>query len=1008
MRPTLLVPATCLACTTLLLLAGCGAPEGLRATPAGDGPRIVVDWDAEPLPEIPFPNDLATRLDSDSPTGLYLNFSEEAPTELERRARRQVNKMSGFGVYSPITVRFEALLDLDNIVARHPDDYDTSDDAFLIIDVNPASPHFGEAAELDVGHGRFPGDLLNPTRYFPNEPRAETASLLFELVEEDLNANGILDEGEDTDSDGVLDHPNVYPEGGDPRQDLLTWYERETNTLIMRPVVPLREENRYAVVLTSRLVDADGQAVVSPWEWVNHTRQTQDLRALVDILPTFGLTVEDVSFAWTFTTGRITGDMFDVRDGLMGQGPFAALADEYPPGIHTAYPVYDDPDGGNNYALPAERFFPVLNSLGLFGDNGDTLVALYEQTSHVVGGAFTTPSFLVDRDDGGDGDMTDEWWDIDAKTGEYVAGPERVPFTCTIPKASEGFQQPFPVGFFGHGYGSSRFEGLGFTWALNRLGWAVCITDFPGHGVTLDPEDLEVLQPVLEATGLIPFLDHLHEDRDVDVTNDGVGDSGADQWTSDGFHTADMVRQSVVDWTQMIRSLDACGTGTMGVDVNGDGVDEVSCDWDGDGVPDLGGPGARYVLMGGSLGGINAAVAAAVEPRFEASAPIVAGAGFMDIGWRSPLGGVVEAVVGRVMSPIFLGRPQEDGTLNITQMVMSGQDDEERPVATLPSVPAGGRITVSNLANGETRSASIPADGALRVHVPADAMDYWEKRVATGMPRTGPLEGAIYQVADNEGLGDRLSIRVEDAEGTEVAVIETFETEITHEGVTMAAGSPLIALSSGLGHRRGTPRLRRVVNVLAQVTEPGDPIAYSPYYFERASEVRDGEPVNILLMPTAGDEIVCVATEYALARASNLYDRHAVDERYGMTVDRWLIETEAIRGAEQWGPWEDKQGDGVLFDVDDMDGGIDMFGEPSHAPLLASVTTSAGVSGMRVPYASPRGSHGMGLPDTSLPFDIATYSIMQASWYLATGGQELLDDPCFEDLSCAFFRTLDP
>ncbi len=1002
-----LISSTVLVTASVLLVASCSAPQGLRLTPEGDGPRIVVDWDADPLPEIPFPNDLATRLDEGSPTGLYLNFSEEAPTEMERRARRQVNKMSGFGVYSPITVRFEAPLNLDNIANRHRNDYDTSDDAFYVIDVDPSSPHYGEAAELDVGHGRFPGDLLEPGRYFPNEPRAETASLLFELVEEDLNNNGVLDPGEDTDSDGVLDHPNVYPEGGDPREDLMTWYERETDTLIMRPVVPLREMNTYAVVLTSRLIGEDGNATVSPWEYVNHTRQTQALSPIRRFLPNFGLDLEDVSFAWTFTTGRITGDLFDVRDGLWGEGPFAALAEEYPPGIHTAYPVYDHPDGGNSYVLPADRFFPPLNSLGLFGDEGDTLVELNEAADYLVGGAFTTPTFLVDRDDGGDGDMTDEWWDIDAMTGEYVAGPERVPFTCSIPKASEGFQQPFPVGFFGHGYGSSRFEGLGFTWALNRLGWAVCVVDFPGHGVTLDPEDFETMQPLLEATGLLPFLDHLYEDRDVDVTNDGVGDSGADQWTSDGFHTADMVRQSAVDWIQMIRSLDACGTGTMGVDVNGDGAEEVSCDWNGDGVPDIGGPDARYVLMGGSLGGINSAVTAAVEPRFEASAPIVAGAGFMDIGWRSPLGGVVEAVVGRVMNPIFLGRPQEDGSLDITQMVISGQDDEERPVASLPSVPSGGRITVTNLDNGEVRSATIPDDGALRVHVPADALDYWEKREAAGMPMTGPVAGAVYQVADNAGLGDRLSILIEDAAGAEVAVIETFEEEISFEGVTMSPGSPLVALSSGLGHRRGTPRLRRVVNVLAQVTEPGDPIAYAPYYFDRADEVRDGQPLNMYLMPTAGDEIVCVAAEYSLARAAGIYDRHSIDERYGMSVDAWLIETEAIRGAEQWGPWTNDEGDPVLFDVDDLDNGVNMFGEPSDAPLRATITTSAGMSGMRVPYASPRGSHGPGLPDSNLEFDVGTYSVMQASWYLATGGQELLDDPCFEDLSCTYFRSLD-
>ena len=71
-----------------------------------------------------------------------MNISEEATTELERKARRKINEMTGFGIYAPITVSFDAPLDLDNIVDRHPDDGDFSDDAFLIIDVNPDSPNY--------------------------------------------------------------------------------------------------------------------------------------------------------------------------------------------------------------------------------------------------------------------------------------------------------------------------------------------------------------------------------------------------------------------------------------------------------------------------------------------------------------------------------------------------------------------------------------------------------------------------------------------------------------------------------------------------------------------------------------------------------------------------------------------------------------------------------------------------------------------------------------------------
>ena len=91
-------------------LSGCAPyPTGLRLTPDGTGPVIVVDWDAQPLPEIPLPNDLATRPDPHSVTGLRLNISEIAPTEMEREARRKINHLTGFGIYAPFTVSFDAL-----------------------------------------------------------------------------------------------------------------------------------------------------------------------------------------------------------------------------------------------------------------------------------------------------------------------------------------------------------------------------------------------------------------------------------------------------------------------------------------------------------------------------------------------------------------------------------------------------------------------------------------------------------------------------------------------------------------------------------------------------------------------------------------------------------------------------------------------------------------------------------------------------------------------------------
>src|SRR5690606_9212164 len=102
--------------------------------------------------------------------------------------------------------------------------------------------------------------------YFPNDPQASESNLLFETLDEDENDNGVLDPGEDRDFDGHLDTPNTL--GGVPADgavpgydDLLTFYERSSNTLILRPVLPLHERRRYAVVVTRRLRGADAAPV---------------------------------------------------------------------------------------------------------------------------------------------------------------------------------------------------------------------------------------------------------------------------------------------------------------------------------------------------------------------------------------------------------------------------------------------------------------------------------------------------------------------------------------------------------------------------------------------------------------------------------------------------------------------------------------------------------------------------------------------------------------------------
>ena len=994
-----------------ILLSGCQtAPLGIRSTPDGSGPVVVVDWDAEPLPELPFPNNLATRPDATSPTGRRLNISTEAVTEYESEIRAKLNQLSGFGIFSPISVSFTAPLDLDNIAQRHRDDLrldetQFSDDAFFLINIDPTSPSYLQAVALEVGQGRYPMDVPRSDRFFPNDSRAQSPTVIFDTVDEDLNGNGVLDWGEDTDNDGILDVPNLYPIDGDPVDDLLSFYERSTNTLLFRPVEPLLEETTYAVVLTERLTDESGQPVRSPWEFVHHLDQSEDLSALPDALSTLSLSIDDVAFAWTFSTGRVTGDLVDIRLGLYGEGPFATLKDEYPAGVQQAHEIHEI-DNIDPYTLPLSNLVTVFLNLGILEGEGGEIAAdsFTRYGSHMVGGSFSSPYFLVDKDDGGRDD-SDELFELDPLKGTYVAAPMRIPFTCALPNAESGSPPPYDVVIYGHGYGSSRVESLSFGWVFTQLGFAFCFMDFPGHGPTIKEEQLPLIESVLEATKLLPFLTHLQDSRSRDLNNDGKKDSGGDQWSADVFHTRDMVRQAVVDWMQFVRSLKACGKGEMILD-NGDSA--MSCDWDRDGVFDIGGEDAKYYILGGSLGGINSGVAAAVMPEIEAFAPVAGGGGLFDMALRTEIGGAVEAMHGRIMSPLFLGYPNEEtGALSIVQMVNSERKMRELTIQTIPSFPPNGKIIVENLNNGEVRTGLIPTDGRFRLGMPCDALDPAEKRLAAGIPDTGPEDGSVYSVPENEGLGDPLRITIYDENDNLLHTIDQWAEDVLHEGVTMSAGSPLIAGSFGSGRIRGSSDLRRIATIFGAALEGGDPIAYAPHYFLRPYEKLGGNQTNVLLMPTIGDSIVPVSAGIANARAAGLINQTEIDPRYGMSIDQWLVEKHVIQGVEQYGPYVDINGNQCLFDADDLDNGLDETGAPSEAPLRISKQTDVGISGLRLPYVSTTGAHGFSFPQPSKPGDQNSFAINTISYYFYTNGQELSADPCMSDFSCDWIPELD-
>jgi len=976
-----------------LLLCACGADlDGLLRTPPGSGPSVVFDLEAKPLPELPFPNDLATRADPSSLTGRRVNASLVATIGLERRVRQKIDQLDGFGTLQPVSVAFDAPLDIDDLLARHRDNINFTDDAVYLINIDRQSVDFGKPVLLDIGRGNYPLTLKSSSSYFDADPRAGAGNVLFETVEEDLNGNGVLDPGEDTDDDGVLDHPNVWPPGADPVDGLMTFYESETNTLIMKPVVPLRERSRYAVVLTRRLKGRNGQPVRSPFPFVHHHSQTEALAALEDALMMdggrYGLPrLGDVAFTWVYSTQAVTAEIVAVREGLHGIGPLAWLEDQYPV---DAVPdrCLDAKQEPPFYVLPADMLLDIFSVLGeqLLGEYMSMAQPFVDSFAHVdyfASGSFVSPDFLRTGEDGRDpAAVHEENFDVDLKSGRAEVESKVHRLIIAVPKETAEHKAPFPVVVYCHSYSSFRAESLGFAGFMAREGFATVGIDAWGHGLPLDYAVEELIIAFGKSYGFLPFAETLLHGRARDLNGNGAMDSGGDYWTAYAFHTRDVVRQSVVDHFQLIRVLRGFdGTRTWELDQDGDGKDDLAGDFNGDGKVDLGGPDAEYYAWGQSGGGIHSAVLGPLEPRIRATAPTAGGGGLSDVGMRTMLGGVRNAVMLRTMGPLVLGEPTGDGGLRVFMRVALSNENEGLHLGTVQGVEPGDRVAVKNLDTMEEFTATVQTGRRFRVSMAADRDDWF--RVIFRDPR-----------------------------GREITRIERFERDATFgagETPNFHAGDPLRTPTEGFGIERCTPDLRRFVGLFQMILEPADPANFATHYFLDPLDIRPEGPTttNILEVVCLGDQDVPIQTQATIGRAAGVIEHLDVEPRFGMTPNDWLIANHVYEGLArlQRFPGTGVQGDGLaVFDPDDLDDGADGFNAPEpgpEGPLRATVSTATGESGVRFAYMLPEGQHGVFPTGEDPDFDMFSYFVNMVGRYFASGSTEILDDTCLESASCA-------
>ena len=1049
---------------SLLAVAGCSPAEGLL--PAADADVTVkFDFDARPLPEIPLPNDIATRPDDHSRTGRRLNASMIAPTNMEQRTRRLIDELDGWGPYQPIAIPFTGPIDPMSIINRHSDaDYDTSDDAIFLINIDRNSDEFGELVHLDLGNGNYPVVLERGDKYGTNDPRASSLSLMFEETDEDLNGNGKLDPGEDenhngvldpgedrngngvldlpedTDADGVLDKPNYLP-GRSPAADdlagradaLMSFYESETHTVIAKPLTPLQEQTTYAVVVTRRIRDTNGNPVGSPFSFVNHVAQTQALEPLLEVLPE-GLDEDEIAFAFPYSTMSATADWIAVRDGLYGHGVQSHLSDDFAPELAQLFKLKatgpgERFEGRTPYVMHHEDWETVLIAAGtgLLGlspasQQGQSMLDSHKYVDFHAMGTYQSPQLFERFDENGQPLNLDlQSWPIDMDRNPVAARPEEVPFWAVIPRKEvsvRGEGKMAPIVLLGHGYGSNRVgEMIGFSGFLSMFGVATISTDNVSHGLGLNEEESGLLGTIMTAAGLEPGLEavefvrggYVDDDGDgepdrhfQDLDRDGVVDSGVDFWTSYLFHTRDMMRQSSLDYMQLIRVIRSWdGTKTWPYDVNNNGIeDDLAGDFDGDGVVDVGSESPIYML-GASLGGIMSTTLGAMEPEIEAIVPIAGGGRLADVGARSQQGGVPDAVMMRVIGPTYQVTLADDGSAQVfTQFTElndlvdvpirrlippSATDAEGRPGSD-PTLQPGDTMIVRNLVNEEVACAYVLPDtadngvaGRARISLPSDVGD----GVVIDFYRGPVLETGSEECELIDEPGDPL-LTIDkmqtpfDAEGN----------PYTLEGIPIPGGD-LVALAEGLGLERTTPSLRRFMDLGQMVLDPTDPGVVSRFLSrEKLTYPGTGDETGAryLMVTTVGDMSVPAHSGVTVARAAGALNYLDNDPRWGVPPNQVLLDTytaEAVNTLRRHTYMDPPEDDdtrsllgldgtmGVHVDVENFSEGDDIWGEniprldePLH--LVDTRDTEGnemdGYSGAVFPYALPSGQHGFALP----------------------------------------------
>lgn len=914
------------------------------------GPRIDFNPFQTPLPDIPFPNDTVMKINRDTATGRSWNTSLIKPTKHEQDLRMLLNTLDGFGPSAPITVSFERPLDL-NTVHR---------ESIFVVNIEPGHPREGERVPLDFSDGFFPFEGQRHA-YYGHDEFSMTPSLLF--TEDNIT---------DLDGDGV-DEPIVH-------------YDLTSNTLILRPIIPLAQDAKHAVILTSdvkgKTKSGEISSIQSPFKHKSFASQLKDVhRALVSL----DLTADDLSFAWVYTTSNIVRPMQTLRDGLYDQGPLARLATQASSkikGIRDTSILNDvqvEKEGASvrdhRYMLQADFLTGILKLMTQAQGN-DSVVFDLNYVDYIVFGSWDTPNIRL---------TPQKTLSVNLHTGIGDIGIEEVPFLIAIPKTTDKHKPPFPMVLYFHGTGTSRFEALAIANQMARQGIAVISFDQVGHGPLLQDIDrllaesdisevllqgiVRILVNLLAPDQISKFndlsvsdsLERLKEvglfaelavhGRAEDYNQDGRFDPGESFFYSNPFSLCSSFTQDLVDFMQMVKVIRALSQDNVPAtplkNPQSATYQELepyllAGDFNADGILDIGGPNVALSVAGTSLGGIHAVMAGAIEPEVSVVTPIVAGAGLAQIISRSGLHFILDPLMQEIFGTRVIGCMHEGRLyLSLSNHANLCTESIEGSFASLPAPKIGTHVSLTNQNNKGSVKGSINDAGGFTLTISSDKKDR-----------------LLIEFYTNE----------EDKNGT---MINSFEVE------TMIDGS---------GYQRNSYDFRMAFTVQQHIFDQCDPANFARHLF--LDPLPGHAPKSVLFLNAIGDDTVPVSTSMILALASGVF---------GVTLDDWwdlmhiLIEVGVFKNE--------------LYDVHDI-----LKNNPKDQPaidLFEPIQSGLGVSAMRL--ADVNGKHEWIIGYEKDDFNFGVYSQQQMSVFHACGGRIVLDFPteCLGDPKCEILDHLE-